>query len=233
MKRLLPYTLPIFRSVIFIVGGLIFAILTHQSLEQASRWWSVLCSLFNVATIFVLMVVCKIEGITYASFMNNQKERLSIKMILGTVLLMLLIGIGGMLAFGLVFYGSVPTILIQPIPVWIALINTVVLPITIVLAEMPLYFGYAYNKIEEHTGNKYFAFGYTIFFYALQHSFIPLLLNWRYMAYRFLSFLPLMLVLGILYDRRRKLSTLMIGHGVMDLATGVQIVIASIWPTLF
>jgi membrane protease YdiL (CAAX protease family) len=130
-------------------------------------------------------------------------------------------------------YGYVPTIMIQPITVWVAIINTFILPITIVFAEMPLYFGYSLNRMEAQTGNKYFAIAYTMFFYALQHSFIPLLFDTQYIAYRFLSFLPLMIVLGIIYNKKRSLSTLMIGHGVLDLATGVQILISSLWPAVF
>ncbi|NMC55902.1 MAG: hypothetical protein GYA50_01595 [Eubacteriaceae bacterium] len=53
------------------------------------------------------------------------------------------------------------------------------------------------------------------------------------MLFRFLSFLPLLLILGIIYNKNRKLQPLMIGHGVMDLATGTQILILSIYPAFY
>jgi hypothetical protein len=42
-----------------------------------------------------------------------------------------------------------------------------------------------------------------------------------------------MIVIGILYNRRRNLIPLMIGHGILDLATSIQILIVSISPTIF
>ena len=42
-----------------------------------------------------------------------------------------------------------------------------------------------------------------------------------------------MLVLGITYYKRRKLQPLMIGHAILDIATGVQILITSISPAVF
>ena len=42
------------------------------------------------------------------------------------------------------------------------------------------------------------------FFYAIQHSFIPMLLDGRYIMYRFLSFLPLTLWICYWYYKNRK-----------------------------
>jgi len=109
----------------------------------------------------------------------------------------------------------------------------ILLPVTIVFAELPLYYGYSFNRIEENTGNKFLAMIYIIFFYALQHSFIPLLFEWEYILFRFLSFLPLMIVLGIIHNKKRALTPLMIGHAFLDLATGIQILIFSVFPEIF
>jgi hypothetical protein len=56
-----------------------------------------------------------------------------------------------MYGFGFMIYGYVPVTMVQPIPVWLAIINTILLPLTIVFAELPLYFGYALNGIKEIT----------------------------------------------------------------------------------
>lgn len=229
----LPYIIPLFRSGLFIIGGLFFAAITNQSLEESAKWWPVLCNVFNVITILVLVLVCKYEGSDYRDLINYKKSQLQFKNILSIIILMLSIGVGGMYVFGLAIYGHIPTILVQPIPIWIAIINTILLPVTIVFAELPLYYGYSFNKIKEHTGNKFLAMGYIMFFYALQHSFIPLLFDWQYILFRFLSFLPLMIVLGIIYNKKRAMTPLMIGHGILDLATGIQILIFSIFPSIF
>ena len=228
-----PFILPLFRSVLFILVGVLFAMSTNQSLEQASRWWSIICTVCNIITIVLLMTICKSEGTTYKNLIGYQKGQKNLKYILLIVILMFLLGIGGMYGFGFMIYGYVPVTMVQPIPVWLAVINTILLPLTTVFAELPLYFGYALNRIEKITVNKILAIAYPMFFYALQHSFIPLIYDWKHILFRFLSFLPLMFILGIIYYKKRKLEQLMIGHTILDLATGTQILVTSISPTLF
>jgi membrane protease YdiL (CAAX protease family) len=233
MRKSLPYIMPIFRSVLFISGGLFFAVLSNQSLADSAKWWSILCIGFNIITILVLVIVSKYEGSSYKDLINHKKEQQNFKYILLIIVLMLFIGVGGLFVFGFAIYGYIPTILIQPIPVWLAIINIILLPITIVFAELPLYYGYSFNKIKESTGNKLLAISYITFFYALQHSFIPLLFDWKYILFRFLSFLPLIIVIGIIYNKKKALTPLMIGHGILDLATGAQLLISSLFPAIF
>ncbi|WP_291580031.1 type II CAAX prenyl endopeptidase Rce1 family protein [Clostridium sp. UBA6640] len=233
MTKVCPFILPLFRSVLFIIVGVVFAIIANQSLEQASQWWSIICTICNIITIVVLMAICKSEGTTYKKLIGYQRGQGNTKYTLLIVLLMLILGIGGMYGFGFMIYGYVPVTMVQPIPVWFALINVILLPLTVVFAELPLYFGHALNGIEKVTGNKILSIVYPMFFYALQHSFIPLLYDWKHILFRFLSFLPLMFVLGIIYYKKRKLQPLMVGHAILDLATSVQILMTSISPALF
>lgn len=233
MRKVYPFILPLFRSILFIIVGMLFVIVTNQSLEQASKWWSIICTVCNIITIVVLILICKSEGYTYKNLIGYQNGQGNLKYTLLIVVLMLLLGMGGMYGFGFIIYGYVPVTMVQPIPVWFALINVILLPLTVVFAELPLYFGYALNGIEKITGNRLLSIAYPMFFYALQHSFIPLLYDWKHILFRFLSFLPLMFVLGVIYYKKRKLQPLMIGHAMLDLATGVQILMTSISPALF
>lgn len=233
MKKVEPFILPLFRSALFIIVGALFARLTNQTLEQASRWWSIVCTVCNIITIVLLMIICKSEGSSYKNLIGYQRGQGNVKYTLLIVGLMLLLGMSGMYGFGFMIYGYVPATMVQPIPVWLASINIMLLPLTVIFAELPLYFGYALNGIEKVTGNKILSIAYPMFFYALQHSFIPLIYDWKHMMFRFLSFLPLMFVLGIIYYKKRKLLPLMIGHAILDLATGAQILMTSISPALF
>ena len=45
--------------------------------------------------------------------------------------------------------------------------------------------------------------------------------------------MPLIIVLGIWYYKKRKLAPLMVGHGALVLATGMQILMKSISPAIF
>lgn len=228
MRKTLPYLLPLLRSIIFIIGGLTCVHLFNLTYEEAFMWWTPLCSLYNIITIGVLCFVLKIEKISYKELIGYQKGMFKRLKTLLFIVCMMIIGGIGMMGLSFVFYGTLPEFLVQPIPLYLAIINLVVFPITIVFAEMPLYFGYALKNIHHQTQKPVFAIIYTVFFYALQHSFIPLLFDLKYIIYRFLSFLPLALFLGITYFKRHDLSTMMIGHGVMDLSTAIQILFISL-----
>jgi hypothetical protein len=233
MKKAYPFILPLFRSALLIIVGVLFALLTNQSLVQVSKWWSIICTICNIITIAILIVICKSEGTTYKELIGYQKGQGNLKYTLLIVVIMFLLGVGGMYGFGFMIYGYVPATMVQPIPIWLAAINTFLLPLTIMFAEFPLYFGYALNRIEKITGSKVIAMVYPMFLYALQHSFMPLLYDWKHIIFRFLSFLPLLLVLGVVYYKKRKLVPLMIGHAILDIATGAQILMTSIYPALF
>lgn len=231
--KIFTYALPLIRIILFIIVGYLFAVVTNQTLEQASKWWPILCIVINIITIILLVIICKSQGTTYKNLINPTGTRFNLKYTLLIVVIMIIFGIGGIYIFGFLIYGSIPLTMIQPIPIWLAIINLFLLPITIVFAELPLYFGYSLNNIDKITGNKVLAILYPMFFYALQHSFIPLIFDWQHIIFRFLSFMPLMLILGFTYYKKKNLKPLMIGHGILDLAAASQILIISIVPTLF
>jgi hypothetical protein len=230
---IVPFLLPLFRNTLFIIAGLLFVIISKKSFEQSSQWWSVVCVICNMVTIILLAIIFKKEGTSYKKIIAYQKGKINLKETVLIVAIMLILGIGGMYGFGFLIYGYVPVTMAQPIPIWIAAVNIILLPITVVFAELPLYFGYSLKRIEQITDNKCLSVGYPVFFYALQHSFIPLIFDFQHILFRFLSFLPLMIVLGIIYHKTKKLTQLMTGHAVLDIATAVQILIISISPALF
>lgn len=138
-----------------------------------------------------------------------------------------LLMLGGLLVHDNFLYA--PPVMIAPIHKVLAVINVVLLPITTTFAEDGLYLGCGVNQIK----NKYAAIILPAFFYALQHCFIPTLLDGRYIVYRFLSFLPLTLILCWYYYRKRNPLPIMVGHALIDLATAAQIVATSFIPELY
>ncbi len=228
MKRKLPWILPAFRTVLFIIGGVLFALFTKKSNSDLIKWWPLLCTVFNLITIFVLILVCHFEGIKFKDLFFDKSDILKIKATLYVVIIMLVIGSIGMFGFSFLFYQGLPEFLIRPIPPWLAILNFALLPITVVFSELPLYFGYSLKRLTSNKVKPLIAIIYVVFFYALQHSFIPLLWDFKYIAFRFLSFLPLMIYLGVAYYRRRKIKEMMIGHGIMDLSTSIQLLLISV-----
>ena len=94
------------------------------------------------------------------------------------IFFILFLGMGGMYLAGFLCYGVIPyaaPMLIAPIPLWLAIVNLFVLPVTTAFAEDGLYFGCGVNQIK----NNYAAVLLPAFFFALQHSFVPTLFDVR------------------------------------------------------
>ena len=227
-KELLPLAVPAVRSFLFVAAGLGFATVSGLTLAQGAAYWPVLCVLVNLVTVAGLQVLCAGEKQTFRQLINPERQKTKPSQVLKLSLLMMLVGIGGMLGCSWVFYGGLPEFLAQSLPLPWAIVSLILLPLTIVFAELPLYYGYAYRKLSEEGRNPWFAGIYVIFWYGLQHSFFPLLPDPKYMLFRFLAFMPLMIVILLMYRRSRNLVPLMVGHGIMDLGTGIQILIVSL-----
>ena len=230
-NKYLPFLLP-FRCIIFLLTFVTLAFVTDKKVNEISNYWSVTASLVNLVTILILVVIAKKQGSNYWKLINYQKGKTTVKQILAMSGIILLLGIIGMYFAGYVCYGViayVPSMMIAPIPLWIAIINCVLLPISTAFAEDGLYLGCGVNQIK----NKYQAIIIPAFFFALQHCFIPTLFDAKYMIYRFLSFLPLTLILCRIYYKKRNPLPIIIGHTIIDLATAMQILSTSLFPDLY
>ena len=229
-NKKLPFLLP-FRCIIFVLIFIIGSLVTGKSLDEISNIWSIAATAVNVVTILLLVLLTRKNG-GYAKLINYEKGKTKPKQIVGMIFLVLLVGMGGMYLAGFICYGVIPyaaPMMIAPIPLWLAIINVPLLPITTTLAEDGLYLGCGVNQIK----NKYAAVLVPAFFFALQHSFIPILFDLRYIIYRFLSFLPLTIILCHNYYKKRNPLPIMVGHAVIDVATVAQILMTSAIPGFY
>ena len=218
------------RSLLFVLTGFLLSLTLNSSPAELSKWWTVIVSICNIITIILLLIVCRSKGFTYSKFINYEKGKSDIKTILVTVIIVLVVGMGGMQTAGFICYNEIPyfpVMMIQPIPLWIALINIFVLPLTTTVAEDGIYLG-----VLNQTNSKIVLL-LSIFFYAFQHSFIPFLFDFNYILYRFLSFLPLTIIMCLWYRKSKNPLPFMIGHFVINLATVAQIVMVSVSPDIF
>lgn len=229
-NKSLPYLLP-FRCLVFILTFIIGSLITSKSLDGMSNIWSIVASVVNIITIVMLVFITKKNG-GFAKLINYEKGKTKPKQIVGMIFLVILIGMGGMYFAGFICYGVIPyaaPMLIAPIPPWLAIINVLVLPVSTAFAEEGIYLGCGVNQIK----NKYVAILVPAFFFSLQHSFIPTLFDIRYIIYRFLSFLPLTIILCWYYHKHRNPLPIMVGHSVIDVATVAQILMTSAIPGFY
>lgn len=227
----LKYLLPI-RCIIFILIFVIGSYITKQELDNISNWWSTIVTVVNIVTIIILVLVAKKMGINYWKLINYEKGKTKIKQVVIISLIVLFVGTWGMYLAGYICYGIIPysaPMMIAPIPIVLAILNMILLPLTVGFAEDGLYLGCGVNQIK----NKYLAIFVPAFFYALQHCFIPTLLDSKFIIYRFLSFLPLTIILCWHYHKNKNPLPIMVGHALIDVASVVMILITSINPGLY
>lgn len=219
------------RSILFATIFILESSITKKNLSDISNTWSIVASILNIALIIFLFVVTKKDG-GYFSLINYEKGKTKPKQIIGMCILILLVGLSGMYLAGFICYGKVPyfaPMMIAPIPIAFATVNLILLPITTAFAEDGIYLGCGVGQIK----NKYAAIVLPAFFFAVQHSFIPTLFDLRFMLYRFISFLPLTVILCAHYYKHRNPLPIMIGHTAIDLITALWIFAASVIPGFY
>ena len=70
--------------------------------------------------------------------------------------------------------------------------------------------------------------------HAFQHVALPLILDWRFVIWRLLMFLPFALFIAWVIDRRRTVLPYMMGaHGLLDAQLPVFILLASLGTPVF
>lgn len=228
---------PALRCALFAAGGLLlasFPLPGGRGFEAASRWWPLLCVAVNLVTILVLAVLARREGLGLrALWLPEGAARARPGEYAAALPLMVVLGSGGLVAFSVLVYGYMPLANSQPLPPWAAVLALLLLPPTIVLAEIPFYLGYCAPRLKPLLGSETLALAYPLFFFALQHSFMPLLPDWRHLLSRFLQFIPLLAMLGLWSRRRKDLRPLMLGHGVLDVMASAQILAVSLSPGFY
>lgn len=227
----LKFLLPI-RSIMFILIFVIGAWITKNKVSDISNWWSIVASVVNIITIIILVTVAKKMKITYSKLINYEKGKTKVKQVIIVSLIVLVFASIGMNLAGLICYGVIPyaaPMMAEPIPVALAIINFIVLPLTVPFAEDGLYLGCGVNSFK----NKYFAVLVPAFFYALQHSFIPVLFDIKFIIYRFICFLPLTIILCFYYYKKRNPVPVMIGHALVEMASVILVLVTSISPEIY
>ena len=219
------------RSLIFILVFITVSAVTGKDLSDISNIWSVAASVINILFVLSLVLITRKQG-GYLKLINYAKGKTRPKQVFAMIGIILLVGMAGMYLAGWICYGVIPyaaPMMIAPIPAVLAVINLIVLPVSTALAEDSLYLGCGVRQFE----NKFAAIIVPAFFFAVQHSFIPTLPDVRYIIYRFVSFLPLTVILCMHYHKHKNPLPIMIGHAVIDVATAGQILATSVIPGFY
>jgi hypothetical protein len=117
----------------------------------------------------------------------------------------------------------------RALPLAAAIALLVVFPIVQAAAELPTYFGYVMPRLGARYGWRLSALVVTAAMLSTQHIFLPFLLDWRFLLWRGLMFLPFAVWIGfIIYRRPATLPYLAVGHGLLDASLPVMVLLASV-----
>lgn len=227
----------ILRSLLFIGFGLLFVLIFYfigskEPFIDAQKWWPYQAILANVFTLFIIRVFLKKEGFSYKSLFHSNE--IAFKQKVKEYIFLLVAGIAGgaipLYLFSYLILGSIvpPDIHFQPLPYGFAAAALILFPLTNALVETPTYLGYALPRLLSFLNNKGLAILLTGIGLAVQHMFLPLVLDTPYMAWRALSFLPLSILLGTIFLRSNRLFPIVIVHMLMDFQLVLQLFLNSV-----
>ena len=215
-----------------LVAGL-YMVKSHPTPWQAAApWWIVYGTLIDIGCLALLARLARREGIRLLDLISFQRPHLGRDLLLGVgfIVLYLFLAIGGGILFGILIYGASPAPAVMvPLPLWGTLYSLIVWPLIWAFAEEMTYQGYALPRLELLTGRGWLAILIVGFGWALQHSALPLMSDWRWAIFRFGSSLLIGIILPIIYLRTRRLLPFIIAHWA---ANFVAVLMTVVLPTI-
>ena len=190
--------------------------------HDAEPWLPVYGTLIDAGCLALLWQLTRREGLRLFDLVGFERTRVVRDVLLGLALIppSLVFILGGIYATGWILYGTLtPPYLFEPLPLPAALYGVLVFPFVWGLTEQMTYNGYLVPRFEVLSGSTSVAVGFVAFAWSLQHSFLPLTFDPKYMAFRLLSPLPFSVFQALLYLRLRRVIPFAIAHALMDGST--------------
>ena len=200
--------------------------------RDAEPWLPVYGTLIDAGCLLLLWRLTRREGIRIFDLVGFQRTRLVRDVLLGVALIPACLAfiLGGVYAAGWLLYGRLtPPYFTGHLPLQAALYGLLVWPFIWGLTEQMTYNGYLLPRFQVVCRRTGLAVAIVAFAWSLQHSFMPLTFDPRFMAFRLLSPVPESIFLTLLYLRLRRVLPLAISHALMD---GATVLIGSLLPAL-
>ena len=189
----------------------------------AGAWWTVWGTLVDVGCLACLFFLTRRENIRIRDLLGPLPRWLVPKGFACFALIFPFFLLGGPLASWIVYHtwqAPMPPgeAWGRHLPLWGVLYSYLIWwPIWSATEEFT-YQGYLAARFAALSCHRWVVYSLVGFWWALQHSFLPFMPDWRLVLYRFLAFLPGVLVFLAIYLRTRRLAPLIVAHWMMDLA---------------
>jgi hypothetical protein len=224
----LPWLMLVSRSALFFLFQILIAALfwltgNPNAWSESARWWIFLPIFANLVSIFLLVRLFRAEGKRYLDILRFSRTTVKKDLLwfFGSSVIGLPIAAAPMSILAIFIFGDSMTpvnMMFRPLPVW-ALVVGLLFPLTIAFAELPTYFGYVMPRLEAQLKNGWIAWLLASLFLGLQHCFLPLILDGRFMLWRAGMYLPFALFAGLMLKLRPSLFPYFaILHALMDIS---------------
>jgi len=193
--------------------------------RAAAPWWTIYGTLVDIGCLTLMAGFTGGEGIRLRDLVGKIRLRRGRDLFVGIGLFLVIFPffIFGAPLSGKTISGSTqpnlyPGLLTgRALPLWAVIYSLTMWWIIWSPTEEMTYQAYALIRIRALSGRSWIAILVVAFWWTLQHSFLPLILDWHYVAWRFLAFLPGVLVFILVYLLTRRLPPLIVAHWPMDI----------------
>jgi hypothetical protein len=194
------------------------------SWNAAAKWWTVYGTLVDLGCLALIATFLRREGIRLRDMIGRVRLRWGHDLFLGGGILLLVFPffmLTAPLATRLL-YGATPLPAFaglaagRTLPLWATAYSFSIWLLIWSPTEEITYQGYALPRFEVLFRSRWKAVALVSFWWAIQHPFLPFILDWKYFLWRFLVFLPSMVVLTLLYLKIRRLPPFFLAHWSMD-----------------
>jgi uncharacterized protein len=205
-----------------VVAGVFLLRSSPTPWHDAEPWLPVYATLIDVGCLALMWWLTRREGIRLFDLVGFERGRLARDVLLGLAIIPaeLVIILGGVYAAGWLLYGTLtPPLLFESLPGPATLYAALVFPFLWGLTEQMTYNGYLVSRFQVLSRSTGLAIACVAFVWALQHVFMPLTFDAKYMAFRLLGSLPYSVFQTLLYLRLRRLVPFAIAHALLDGST--------------
>jgi len=192
-------------------------------------WWTVYATLVDFGCLLLLWRQARREGIRLVDLFGIERSQLGREILWGLLYLVVLFPIvagfgskfGSWLVYGtteLTPHMLAPGLLSErQLPQWAVLYSLSIFWLVWSPTEEVIYQAYCAARLQVLTGSTWITVTLVGFWWAFQHSVFPFVLDWRLILFRFLQFLPLVVIFQLIYLRTRRLPRMIVMHWPMDL----------------
>lgn len=193
--------------------------------NAAAPWWTVYGTLVDIGCLALMVRFTRPESIRLRDLIGRVRWRWGYDILLGMacfVVSVQVFSLPGLLAskllFGLTHSPMYPGLLAaRSLPFWAVIYSLSVFWLVWSPTEEMTYNGYALPRIQALSERRWVSVLLVAFWWGLQHCFIPFILDWKYVVWRFLFFFPGTVTASLLYLWIRRLPPLILAHWPMDL----------------